>query len=66
MTLRRARANDNLLIVTLSDSEGSGGDSLVAEFTLSCTRFLATPRMTKTEGLPQNHSRKGLAITVKS
>lgn len=65
MTLRRAR-NDNLLIVTLRDSEGSEGDSSVAEFTLSCTRFFATLRMTKNEGSPQNDSKKGLAITVKS
>jgi len=65
MTVRRAR-NDNLLIVTLSDSEGSERDSSVVEFTLSCTRFFATLRMTKNEGLPQNNSKKALAITVKS
>lgn len=46
MTVKRAR-NDNLLIVTLSDSEGSEGDSSVAV-------------------LPQNDSKKGLVITVKS
>ena len=29
-------------------------DSSVAEFTLSCMRFFATLRMTRSEGLPQN------------
>jgi len=34
------------------------GDSSVAEFTLSCMRFFATLRMTRSEGLPQNDKKQ--------